>query len=214
MKIRPAEDTDIPEMLQVKRKLILSEGEEVSTRGGFLLGSDEAGYRIRIAQQHTWVIDDNGVKGFSIILPDQALRSSDLWLRRNEVQWSIDSQPIENSRLGYFDQLAVLPGPWRSVAPVLAIVSLMNFMRDRPDYILSSTVIKPVMNMAAVPYLKFLGGKQVGVLDEVDPVIGQLVSDIWLSPRLDIETFLNTPPSAAIASYVQAAKAILEAHKP
>ena len=64
MKIRPAEYTDISEMLQVKRKLVLSESEEVSTRGGFLLGSDEAGYRLRIAQQHTWVIDDDGVYGF------------------------------------------------------------------------------------------------------------------------------------------------------
>ena len=212
--IRPALCSDIETMLNIKKKLVFQESNGVSTHGGFLLGTDAEGYRLRILQKHTWVIDDNGVKGFSIILPDQALRSSDLWLRRNEVQWSIDSQPIENSRLGYLDQLAVLPGPWRSLAPVLAIVTLMNFMRDRPDYILSSTVIKPVTNMAAVPYLKFLGGKQVGVLDEVDPVIGQLVSDIWLSPRLDIETFLNTPPSTAIASYVQAAKAILETHKP
>ena len=214
MKIRPAEYTDIPEMLQVKRNLVLSESEEVSTRGGFLLGSDEAGYRLRIAQQLTWVIDDDGVKGFSIVLPDHALRASDIWARRDEVQWTIDPAPIEASSLGYFDQLAVLPGPWRSLAPVLAIVSIMDFMRHKPDYVISSTVIKPVINLAAVPYLQFLGGKQVGVLDEVDPVIGQLVSDIWLAPRQGIEAFLNIPPSTAIAAYVQAAREILEAHKP
>ena len=147
------------------------------------------------------------------MLPDQALRASEIWSRRNEVQWTIDPTPIEQSKLGYYDQLAVLPGPWRSFAPIIAIVSIMDFMRQQPDYVISSTVIKPVTNLAAVPYLQFLGGKQVGVLDEVDPVVGQLVSDIWIASRKTIERFLNTPPSPAIGNYVQHAKELLHKYK-
>ena len=213
MNIRPAQFSDIEEMLNVKRELVFRESNGVSTHGGFLLGTDAQGYRIRIAQQLTWVIDDNGVKGFSIMLPNQALRASEIWSRRNDVKWTIDPEPIENSRLGYYDQLAVLPGPWRSFAPVIAIVSIMDFMRQEPDYVISSTVIKPVTNLAAVPYLQFLGGTQVGILDEVDPVVGQLVSDIWLAPRHTIEKFLHTPPSAAIAKYVHQAKELLDKYK-
>ena len=213
MNIRPAQFSDIDDMLKVKNGLLFQEFDTVSTRGGFLLGTDAQGYGIRIAQQLTWVIDDNGVKGFSIILPDQALRASDIWSRRNEVQWTIDPQPIEKTTLGYYDQLAVLPGKWRSLAPVIAIVSIMDFMRQQPDYLISSTVIKPVTNLAAVPYLQFLGGKQVGVLDEVDPVAGPLVSDIWLAPRHTIERFLNTPPSPGIAKYVQRAREVLHRYK-
>ncbi|MAA79868.1 MAG: hypothetical protein CL916_11475 [Deltaproteobacteria bacterium] len=213
MNIRPAQFSDIEDMLNVKRTLVFSESQGVSFRGGFLLGTDAQGYRIRIAQGLTWVIDDDGVKGFSIMLPDQALRASDIWSRRNEVQWSIDPNPVEQSKLGYYDQLAVIPGPWRSLAPVIAIVSIMDFMRQKPDYVISSTVIKPVTNLAAVPYLQFLGGTQVGILDEVDPVVGQLVSDIWLAPRSTIEAFLNTPPSVAIGKYVQQAKELLHKYK-
>ena len=86
-------------------------------------------------------------------------------------------------------------------------------MRQEPDYVISSTVIKPVTNLAAVPYLQFLDGTQVGILDEVDPVVGQLVSDIWLAPRHTIEKFLHTPPSAAIAKYVHQAKELLDKYK-
>ena len=214
MNIRPAKLSDVEDMLEVKRSLAFSQTGGVSTRGGFLLGTDADGYRSRISQHLTWVIDDNGVKGFSIVLPDQALRAAEIWGRREEVQWTIDPQPIESCTLGYYDQLAVMRGKWRRLAPVIAIVSIMDFMRTNPDYLLSSTVVKPVTNLAAVPYLQFLGGKKVGVLDEVDPTVGQLVSDIWLAPRQTIMHFLTTPPSPAIANYVQQAQKQLQKHKP
>lgn len=213
MNIRPAQVSDIDDMLKVKQRLVFKESNGVSTRGGFLLGTDADGYRFRIAQQCAWVIDDNGVQGFSIILPDHALRASEIWSRRKEVQWTIDPNSIEQSKLGYYDQLAVLPGTSRKYAPVIAIVSIMDFMRQQPDYILSSTVIKPVINLAAVPYLQFLRGERVGVLDEVDSVVGQLVSDIWLAPRHTIESFLASPPSEAITNYICQAKEFLYKYK-
>ena len=90
----------------------------------------------------------------------------------------------------------------------------MDFLRQDPDYLFSSTVIKPVINQAAVPYLQYLGGKRVGILDEEDPVVGQLVSDIWLAPRQTIDQFLNSPPSTAIEGYVELASESLNRHKP
>ena len=213
MNIRPATVDDIASMLEVKRQLMFQEANVASTTGGFLLGSDEQGYRIRIAQNYSWVLEDEGVKGFSIILPDQALRASEIWQRRTEIEWNIDHQPIEKSTLGYFDQLAVVPGPWRSFAPVLAIVSILDFLQSKPDYLFSSTVIKPVQNLAAVPYLQFLGGTCVGVLDEEDPIVGQLVSNIWLAPCAGLTQFINQPPTAKIAGYIVQATQYLHRHR-
>ena len=78
MNIRPAQFADIDDMLKVKKGLVFKENNGVSTLGGFLLGTDAQGYQARISQQLTWVIDDNGVKGFSIMLPDEALRASEI----------------------------------------------------------------------------------------------------------------------------------------
>jgi len=213
MNIRPATFSDIEEMLALKSQLRFTEQDGTSTKGGFLLGTDAAGYRNRIAQQLTWVIDDNGIKGFSIVLPDQALRASEIWSRRHQIEWTIDPTHIETSTLGYYDQLAVLPGPWRSFVPILTIVNVLDFLKTKPNYLISSTVRKPVTNLAAVPYLKILGGQQVGIIDEFDSSIGQLVSDIWLISLKDMEAFLYTNPSKKIATFVDNAKNILKKHK-
>ena len=90
----------------------------------------------------------------------------------------------------------------------------MDFMRHKPDYVISTTVIKPVINLAAVPYLQFWVANEWVFSMRLTQWLDELVSDIWLAPRQGIEAFLNTPPSTAIAAYVQAATEIIEAHKP
>ena len=213
MNIRPAKLSDVQGMLHVKKQLVFQETSGFSTQGGFLLGSDEQGYRARIAQHMSWVIEDNGIQGFAIILPNAALRASELWSRKEDIRWEIDPEPLEQGNIGYYDQLAVLPGPCRKLAPVLAFVSLLDFIQQDPDFLLSSTVVKPIQNLAAVPYLKYLGGKCVGYLDEVDPIIGQLLSDIWVIKQQDWLHTLNNPPNDSIAQYIQRAKEILSLHK-
>ena len=206
MIIRPATTADIPEMIQVKESLAFEHHSEISSEGGFLLGADEHGYKARIASGYTWVLDVEGVKGFSILLPDQALRMSEIWQRRADIDWSQEFDNLEDKSLGYFDQLAVAKGPWRTYAPILAITTIVHFLSSNPDYLLSTTVLKPVQNLAAVPYLQYLGAKSVGKIDEIDPNVGQLLSEIWLADQSSLRHFINHPPSPKIGSYIEQAQ--------
>jgi len=205
MIIRPATFDDIPAIIQVKKSLAFRDPNETSTDGGFLLGADEKGYLARISCGCSWVLDVNGVKGFSIVLPDKALRMSELWQRRTDIEWSNTVNDLESKQLGYFDQLAVSKGPWRTYAPILAITTILDFLSLKPDYLLSTTVLKPVQNLAAVPYLQYLGATQVGKIDEVDPNIGQLLSEVWLAQQESLQHFIERPPSPKIASYIEQA---------
>ena len=112
---------------------------------------------------------------------------------------------LESKQLGYFDQLAVSKGPWRTHAPVLAITTILDFLSLNPDYLLSTTVLKPVQNLAAVPYLQYLGGNRVGKIDEVDPNVGQLLSEVWLAKESSLRHFLAHPRSVKIGGYIKQA---------
>ena len=206
MIIRPATITDIPAMIKVKESLAFEQHSESSSEGGFLLGANEQGYQARISFGYTWVLDVDGVKGFSILLPDQALRMSELWHRRTNIEWSRGFEDLEDKHLGYFDQLAVAKGPWRTYAPILAITTIIHFLSSNPDYLLSTTVLKPVQNLAAVPYLQYLGAKAVGKIDETDPNVGQLLSEVWLAEQSSLRHFINHPPSPKIATYIEQAQ--------
>lgn len=206
MIIRPATFEDVPAMIDIKESLTFAGQSETSAEGGFLLGADEQGYMARISCGCSWVLDVDGVKGFSIVLPDQALRMSELWHRRSDIQWSVTFDDLESKQLGYFDQLAVSKGSWRTHAPVLAITTILDFLSLNPDYLLSTTVLKPVQNLAAVPYLQYLGGNRVGQIDEVDPNVGQLLSEVWLAKESSLRHFLAHPPSVKIGGYIEQAQ--------
>ena len=80
MIIRPAMFSDIPEMIQVKESLAFRAHSEISSEGGFL-GADEHGYKaenLLLDMYGYWML-----KGQRILylLPDQALRMSELWQR-------------------------------------------------------------------------------------------------------------------------------------
>ena len=60
MNIRPATFEDTKSMMMVKKNLVFQEMETSSTEGGFLLGTDVDGYRARIAQNCTWVLEEDG----------------------------------------------------------------------------------------------------------------------------------------------------------
>lgn len=213
MIIRPATIADIPSMIQIKESLTFEHNSEISSEGGFLLGTDEQGYKARIAFGYTWVLDVDGVKGFSILLPDQALRMSEIWHRRTEIEWSREFDALEDKCLGYFDQLAVAKGPWRTYAPILAITTIIHFLSSNPDYLLSTTVLKPIQNLAAVPYLQYLGAQPVGKIDEMDPNIGQLLSEVWLADQSSLRHFINHPPSPKLATYIDQAQFYFNRYK-
>ena len=191
MKIRRARSSDVDGMLALKAALRFSESSGSSSRGGFLLGTDAAGYHMRIEHGLTWVMDDGQIKGFAIVLPDGTFRQSAVWRRRDQVRWSADRAELERSRLGYYDQLAVTRQGGRRYGSALALTALVDLMQQGADYLVTATVTEPVENLAAVPYLRRLGGHTVGRLDEHYPAIGPLVSDIWVVPRAGYSAWMD-----------------------
>jgi hypothetical protein len=151
----------------------------VST-GGFLLGTDAATYQKYIEEAHCLVAESEGcVVGFGIVFPDSLLRQSDIWQKRYEVDWLINLPDYECQPLGYFEQLAFLKGHKRAVLAV-AYNLVKRLFDSGYSALFTTTVNKPILNLAAIPFIKAVDGKKVGTIDEVYPVVGQINSDIYL----------------------------------
>lgn len=211
MRIRRGEQADIPAMLALKARLRFQEGAARSTRGGFLLGSSEAGYQQRLRDGLLWVLEDSGLHGFAIVLPDAAFKTSELWQRRQEVQGAIDVGAFEAMSLGYFDQLAVRPGAPRRYSAALALTAMMDLMHTGADAMITATVVEPVVNLAAVPFVQRMGGVCVGRLDEHTPEVGDLVSEVWVVSRAGYERWLAEAQGLSVAWIQDIAKSALAA---
>lgn len=178
--IRKAVPKDALAMVAIKNQLPLNFADGSVSTGGFLLGTDAATYEKYIKEAYCLVAESGGcVVGFGIVFPDSLLRESDIWQKRYEVDWLIHLADYECQQLCYFEQLAFLKGHKRAVL-VLAY-NLVKWLFDS-DYsaLFTTTVNKPILNLAAIPFIKAVDGKKVGNIDEVYPVVGQINSDIYL----------------------------------
>lgn len=150
-------------------------------RGGFLLGATPEGYAVLVAHAHAMVLEtEEGVSGFAIVLPDPVLRASDLWAVRERIVWDgVDPGAIEPMRLGYFDQLAVLPGPRLApYAPVLAFAALDLLLAEGVDHVFATTASEPVLNRASLRLLQAIGARPAGEVEEIYPEVGRILSQI------------------------------------
>jgi|GEM_PF-2949664 len=194
MRIRRGVANDIQAMLQLKSELRFEVDETTSTRGGFLLGSSEQGYQQKIREGIVWVLEDDSLQGFAIILPDAAFKQSEIWKSRHQVEGEVSVAHFEALTLGYFDQLAVRPGASRRYSAALALTAMMDLMENGADAMITATVIEPVVNLAAVPFVTRMGGVCVGRLQEKDPHVGDLVSEIWVVARAGYEEWMANAP--------------------
>lgn len=180
MEIRKARLEDASAFLEIKNQLPLTRSDGSMTTGGFLLGTDLATYRQYIEEAHCLVAEVEGqVVGFGIVLDDAFLRQTDIWTRRHEVQWAIPLAEYEARQLCYFEQLAFLPGHRRLVFR-LAYNLLKWAFEAGGEYLLTTTVREPILNLAAVPFIEAVQGTKVGEIDEVYPLVGRIRSDIYL----------------------------------
>jgi ribosomal protein S18 acetylase RimI-like enzyme len=191
-RLRRATLDDLGALLTIKRALPMPSGPETTEtrKGGFLLGSDEAHYAqlLRVARVWLLVLDDE-VGGFSVTLDDAVLRASPLWARRDAIEWSADfgQTTSPERRVAYFDQLAVLPHLrsryWGAALGLRALAEQIEEVGH--ELVLTTTVIAPINNRAAVPYLERIGARRVGQVDEHYPEVGQVVSAIYMveAPR-------------------------------
>jgi hypothetical protein len=193
MKFRRAKIEDAARFVEIKEQLpmpVLGEGE--NNTGGFLLATSENMYIYFINHAFCLVAEvDDCVVGFGILLPDDILKMSEIWDKRYLVNWKLDIDDYEYSKLCYFEQLAFLP-PFRKLAPVLAFTLLHDaFQNECYDAMFTSTVQKPVTNLAAVPLIKAAGGKLIGNINEYYLGAGEINSDIYIIEKEDFNACLQ-----------------------
>ena len=176
--------SDLDAVLAIKRALPMPQAEHGATNsGGFLLGSDERTYAELLAVARVWLLEvDGAAVGFSVTLPDAVLRASPVWARKDQIAWTPDFDPIPSLalRIGYFDQLAVLPRlRSRYWGAALALRALAELIEDEEhELVLTTTVLAPIVNRAALPYLARVGARTVGQLAETYAGVGAIVSAI------------------------------------
>lgn len=194
MKIRRALLSDIDAMLQLKSELRFQAGEQRSTRGGFLLGSSAEDYRQKVCDGIAWVLEEDTLEGFALALPDDVFKTSALWQRRHQMDGEVPIAHFEALTLGYFDQLAVRAGASRRYSAALALTAMMELMEGGTDAMITATVVEPVVNFAAVPFVQRMGGQCVGRLAERDPHVGALISEIWVVTQAGYAAWMQHAP--------------------
>lgn len=178
--IRRAEIADAHHFVRIKNQLPMVQDAGQSASGGFLLGTDLLTYQTYIASAHCLVAEVNEVVvGFGILLPDGELRKAEIWQKRDLADWKIDLLRYEGQQLAYFEQLAFLPGHRRLVLK-LAFNLIHWAIASGAETIFATTVRAPVLNLAAVPFIRAAGGHLAGNIDETYPGIGHINSDIYL----------------------------------
>jgi hypothetical protein len=178
--IRIARPTDAPAFIAIKNQLSFTQTDGSTSKGGFLLGTDIDTYRYYIDNAFCLVAEVNEeIVGFGIIFSDEMLRSSDVWNRRHLANWFIDLSKYEHHRLCYFEQLAFLNGHRRLV--ISLAYHLVKWVFDIGyQTLLTTTVREPILNLAAIPFIKAVSGVHAGNIDEEYPLIGRIKSDIYL----------------------------------
>jgi hypothetical protein len=183
--IRTSVTDDVKDFVKLKNQLSLPTSVTTSTKGGFLLGTNESTYRFYINQGICFTArKEDNVIGFGIALSNDIVRKGELWQKRKEVDWTIDIKLLERSNVAYIEQLAFLAGN-KKLAIVLAYHLINKTFNAGADYVLTTTVRKPILNLAAVPLIKAAGGSVIGNIDENYPGFDQINSDIYLIKKED-----------------------------
>jgi hypothetical protein len=181
--IRKATLADAPAIFSLKEKLPLRSDGDKTSKGGFLLGTTLEKYVEYINDAYCLVAENRDeIIGFGIIIPDEMLRDTEMWQKRNLVDWKVNISAYEPMKLSYFEQFAFLPGN-RRIAVRLAYNLVKKTFDSGAEALFTTTVHKPVKNLAAVPFIYSADGVFAGNIDEYYPIVGQINSDIYVMDR-------------------------------
>mgnify|MGYP001036685008 CR=1 FL=1 len=182
--VRKASPEDVPIILEIKEALRLHIDASAND-GGFLLGSVPAVYeQLASAGQIALLVQDDCILGFSTMLDDHLFRASEVFERREQIDWDAFSpQEVMEESLAYFDQLAIHPAEQRGYLGAFLAMHTMDTLTEEAAHVFTTTLIEPVENRAALPLIHKIGGRQVGTLTEHYPDVGQVTSAIFHLPR-------------------------------
>ncbi len=182
-RLRRATPADLDAIVAIKRSLPMPRADQTAS-GGFLLDGELDGYRALLDHARIWLLELDGVAvGFSLTLDDPVLRGSPIWARRDAIAWEpdFDLAAAIKKRVAYFDQLAVLPAVRRRYwGAALALRALAEQIDEAGhELVLTTTVVEPIVNRAALPHLARVGARRVGQLEQRYASAGRLVSAIY-----------------------------------
>lgn len=199
--LRKAIPGDEYAFVAIKDQLPLTMSDGTTSTGGFLLGTNAATYREYINSSYCLVAEQAGQPiGFGIIFPDEVLRSSDIWQRRHTASWNIELSAYENRSLCYFEQFAFVTGHKRTAVLLAYNIARWAFGMGH-QVMFTTTVNKPIRNLAAIPFINAADGCHAGNIDETYPVIGHINSDIYM---LEAEQFYINAAKHPLYPFVQA----------
>ena len=160
-----------------------TEGGAPTKTGGFLLGTELSVYQDFIRNSYSLTAENhNQIVGFGIVLPFEVVKQTEIWNKRQFADWYPDPEKRDLTNVCYFEQLAFLKGN-RRLALALSY-NLINYaFKKGHKALLTTTVNKPIQNLAAVPFIKAVNGKKVGNIDEIYPGTGNINSDIYMIER-------------------------------
>lgn len=181
--IRKASIEDAIAFIDIKSTLSFKHVNGSTTTGGFLLGTDLNTYHHYIREASCLVAEvNNNIVGFGILFNDELLRNSSIWKRRSTANWLVDLQHYEKQVLCYFEQLAFLPGH-RSLVLSLAYKLVNEMFMTGAQTLVTTTVREPIVNLAAIPFIRAVNGIHAGLIDEEYAFIGHIKSDIYFIER-------------------------------
>lgn len=182
--LRRAGPADLDAIVAIKRSLPMPRADQTGS-GGFLLSSEFDDYGALLERARIWLLEIDGVAvGFSLTLDDPILRRSPVWARRDAIAWApgFDVEAAMRARVAYFDQLAVLPAVrrryWGAALALRALTELID--EAGHELVLTTTVVEPIVNRAALPHLARVGARRIGQIEERYPGVGRVVSAIYL----------------------------------
>jgi hypothetical protein len=196
--IRKAQTRDAEAFLKIKEELKMPLVQETA-QGGFLLGTTFEQYRFFIENAFVRVLEDlekKQIVGFSIILPDEVLRASELWQKKEMIKWNeFDASEFESKKIAYYEQLAILPdAAYRRYSFLLAFSNAKDVIEAGHECMITTIVNYPVRNRAALPFLEAIGCIHIGEVEEKYPDVGRVHSDIYFVDKSRFVEKLQTHP--------------------
>lgn len=192
--LRRGRISDVDGILELKAALSMSR-EDSGEQGGFLLGRSREEYEQMCRADQVLVLEvDGDLAGMSASLDDAAFRNSDLWERKDQVDWGGFSPEtiVDSNRIAYFDQLAVAP-PYQGeyYGAVLGLAAAEQRFEEGHDFVVATTVVEPVTNRAALPLMDKVRAREIGTLEETYPEVGAITSRLHIIERATCRAALD-----------------------
>jgi len=213
--VRPAESSDVENILEIKAALSIRPDQDPHPGGGFLIEADVDAVLKNIRDDIVLVAEDPENKclaGYAKVLRHDTVMT-DLWPRRGNAALSISTDVLANGQMAWFDQLGMRMGhQYRRHAPLLALRATVAGLEGHT--VIGAAVMKePAPNINSLRLLDRAGFRNIGSISEDLPDVGHVASDIYMIDKETFERNMTSPGLKRLVDWV-VARAPITQHRP